>query len=86
MSYDALRSTRRLPVRVLLSVHALALVLLVPAVGRAADAPSVDGRERGVVNRVNAVRAQHGLAPVAIGRGRSKAALRPPHPRVGSSP
>ncbi|MEH3053010.1 MAG: CAP domain-containing protein [Patulibacter minatonensis] len=76
MSPDALRSARRPMMRALTPALTAAAVLLSPSAAAARDAPSVDGRERGVVHRVNAVRAQHGLPPLAIGRRLSRAAYR----------
>lgn len=46
-----------------------------PTVARA-DGPSIDGRERNVVHRINLVRRDHGLRPLDLTPGLSRAADR----------
>lgn len=72
--------TRTTPRRALLRLLLPALTALATlghgAAARASDSPGVDARERAVVDRVNAVRAQHGLAPLTVERKLSRAADR----------
>lgn len=49
---------------------------LTPAAMAGANEPRLDTRERAVIHRVNAVRADHGLAPLSFGGRLSRAADR----------
>lgn len=73
MSPTASRAARRALVRTLLTFATLLTALVGGSPARAA-APSVDARENAVIDRINAVRAQHGLAALAIDPELSRAA------------
>lgn len=76
MSSNALTPVRRALVRMLLTLTAMASTLLAPGVARAANSPVVDLRETAVIDRVNAIRADHGLAALSIDPRLSRAADR----------
>ncbi len=52
------------------------LALLAPTAARAANSPVVDLRERAVIDRVNAIRADHGLGALSIDARLARAADR----------
>ncbi len=76
MSADALRTPRPALLRTLTAVLLAALALLAPAAARATNAPSVDPREQAVIDRINAVRADHGLAALTLDDRLARAADR----------
>lgn len=76
MSPTALRTVRPALVRALLGLCAAASLLLAPGAARAANSPVVDLRETAVIDRVNAVRADHGLGALTIDPRLSRAADR----------
>lgn len=72
----ALRPVRRALLRTLLTITTLAAGLLAPSAAGAANSPVVDLRETAVIDRVNAIRADHGLSALAIDSRLSRAADR----------
>jgi uncharacterized protein YkwD len=75
MSSSALRAPRRALLRMLLPFVTALAAMAVPSAARG-ESPRVDAREAAIIERVNAVRAQHGLSPLAVGRRLSRAADR----------
>lgn len=76
MPSNALRIPRRALLRTLLTLTTGLAALLVPSAARAANSPVVDLRERAVIDRVNAIRADHGLPALALDERLARAADR----------
>lgn len=76
--FSPLRSAlrRRLPRTLLAAVAAGGAASASTPAPASASGAAVDGRERNVIARVNAVRADHGLAPLRTGQRISRAADR----------
>lgn len=76
MPSNALRPPRRALLRTLLTLAAGLAALLAPTAARAANSPVVDLRERAVIDRVNAIRADRGLSALSIDPRLARAADR----------